>query len=293
MEEVMRSIRTGLLVFSVVLLCFSGGCSSVPKGQSEVLKARKNALTQLEAANREADRGNYEQALSLIAEARRLAVSADDASLIVRTGLSQGNIFAYMGRPAEAQAFFDAALAEAERAGDKELAAISRIYIARSRFFSMVAEGNSGGGNASAIGEVRDRVRQELPLIKTSRIAIALGWTIIGLAEKELGHWNDAEKGIKNALEIHVKGKYLEPAAYDWYLIASVRSVAGQYASALEALENALDYDRQMENTFGLGTDWKAMGEVYTKMGNTAGAENAYRRSAEIFRSINRETERN
>jgi tetratricopeptide (TPR) repeat protein len=250
---------------------------------------RRNAGTQLEAANREADRGNYEQALSLITEARRLAVGADDVSLIVQTGLSQGNIFAYMGRSDEAQVFFDDALAEAERAGDKELAAVSRIYIARSRLFSMIAEGNSGGGgNAIAIGEVRDRVRQELALIKTSQPAIALGWTIIGLAEKELGHWNDAEKGIKNALDIHVKGKYLEPAAYDWYLIASVRSVAGQYASALEALENALGYDRQTENTYGLGTDWKALGDVYKKMGNTANAENAYRRSAEIFRSINR-----
>jgi tetratricopeptide (TPR) repeat protein len=218
----------------------------------------------------------------LITEARRLAVSADDPSLIVRTGLSQGTIFAYMGKAGEAQAFFDAALAEAEQAGDTELAAVSRVYIARSRL--------RGGGSP---GEVRDQVRRELSLIKTDQTAIALGWTIIGLAEKELGHWNDAEKGIKTALDIHVKGKYLEPAAYDWYLIASVRSVAGQYASALEALENALDYDRRMENTYGLGTDWKAMGDVYTKMGNTAGAENAYRRSAEIFRSINRETERN
>ncbi|GHV73057.1 hypothetical protein AGMMS49940_03590 [Spirochaetia bacterium] len=251
---------------------------------------RRNALTQLEAANREADRGNYEQALALITEARRLAVSADDAALIVETGLSQGNIFSYMGRSAEAQTFFDAALAEAERTGDGELVAASRIYIARNRLQSMIAEGNPGnGGNAIAIAEVRDQVRLELPRIKKSQTAIALGWTVIGLAEKELGHWNDAEKGIMNALGIHVKGKYLELAAYDWYLIASVRSVAGQYASALDALENALSYDRRTENTYGLGTDWKAMGDVYTKMGNTANAENAYRRSAEIFRSINRE----
>jgi tetratricopeptide (TPR) repeat protein len=236
----------------------------------------------LEAANREADRGNYEEALSLVTEARRLAVSADDPSLIVETGLSQGNIFSYMGRTAEAQAFFDAALAEAERVGDKERAAVSRVYIARSRL--------QDGGNAGA-AEVRDQVRQELSLIKTSETGIALGWTIIGLAEKELGHWIDAEKGLKTALDIHAKGTYLELAAYDWYLIASVRSKAGQYAAALEALEEALGWDRRVENTYGLGTDWKAMGDVYTKMGNTADAESAYRRSAEIFRSINREKE--
>jgi tetratricopeptide (TPR) repeat protein len=293
MEVVMRGIHTERLGFSTVglFLCavtlfVMGGCSSAPKGPPEVRVQRRNAGIQLEAANREADRGNYEQALSLITEARRLAVSADDPSLIVRTGLSQGTIFAYMGQTAEAQAFFDAALAEAERTGDRELTAVSRVYIARSRLSSMIAEGNSG-----RVGEIRDQVRQELSLIKTDQTAIALGWTLIGLAEKALGRWNDAEKGIKNALDIHVKGKYLELAAYDWYLIASVRSVAGQYASALEALELSLGYDRQAENTYGLGPDWKAMGDVYTKMGNTADAENAYRRSAEIFRSIHREKE--
>jgi tetratricopeptide (TPR) repeat protein len=222
--------------------------------------------------------------LALIIEARRLAVSADDAALIVETGLSQGNIVSYMGRTAEAREYFDAALAEAERAGDKELAAVSRVYIARSRLQSMIAEGNPRNA-----GEVRDQVQGELALIKKSPVAIAMCWTLIGLAEKELGHGDDAEKGIKNALDIHVKEKSLELAAYDWYLIASVRSVAGQYASALAALERALDYDRRTENTYGLGMDWKAMGDVYTKMGNTADAENAYRRSAEIFRSINRE----
>ncbi|GHV29173.1 hypothetical protein AGMMS4952_14480 [Spirochaetia bacterium] len=270
-----------VILLIAVVLFVAAGCSSLPKGQPEVRRTRRNAHTQLEAANREADRGNYVEALSLIKEARRLAVSADDPALLVETGLSQGNIAGYMGNAGEARAFFDAALAEAERAGDKELAAVSRIYIARSRLQGMIAEGNSDDA-----GEIRDQVRQELAVIKSSPVAIAMCWTLIGLAEKELGNWNDAEKGIKTALDIHVKEKSLELAAYDWYLIASVRSVAGQYASALDALERALDYDRRTENSYGLGTDWKAMGDVYTKMGNAANAENAYRRSEEIFRSI-------
>jgi tetratricopeptide (TPR) repeat protein len=237
-------------------------------------------LSQLEAANKETERGNYETALLLINEAQRLAVSADDPALIIRVALSRGDIFSYLNRPVEAQAAFEGALGEAERIGNAELAALSRIYAARSRL--------RGGGDPV---ELRDQVQRELSLIKKEQADLALGWTVMGLVEKELGHWEDAEKGIKNALDIHVRGGYLEKAAYDWYLIASIRSVSGEYQGALNALEEALSYDRRAENTYGLGTDWRAMGDVYKKAGKGPAADIAYRRSADIFRSINMEKE--
>jgi tetratricopeptide (TPR) repeat protein len=237
-------------------------------------------LSQLEAASKEMDRGNYEAALALVSEAQGFAVRADDPALIIRAALSRGDILSSLNRPGEAQAAFDGALEEAERIGDVEWSAVSRIYSIRSRLH--------GGGNAM---ELRDQVRSALSLIKNDQAGLALGWTVMGLVEKELGHWNDAENGIKNALDIHVKGGYLEKAAYDWYLIASVRSVSGEYQDALNALEEALSYDRRVENTYGLGTDWRAMGDVYKKAGKGPAADIAYRRSADIFRSINMEKE--
>jgi tetratricopeptide (TPR) repeat protein len=276
-----------LLFIGVVVLFVAAGCSSAPKGPVETRTQRRTALKELETADKEADRGNYENALSLVDGAQRFAVSADDSTLIIRTALSRGNILSYLNRAEEAQAAFDGALAEAERVGDTELAAVSRIYIARSRLL-----GAAAGSNAAAIaGNLLDQVRKDLSLIKKEQTAAALGWTVIGLAEKALGHWTDAEKGIRNALDIHVKGASLESAAYDWYLIASIRSVSASYQGALDALEEALGYDRRAENTYGLGTDWKAMGDVYTKMGNKTAADMAYRRAAEIFRSINMEKE--
>ncbi|MDR0452966.1 MAG: hypothetical protein LBH15_07985, partial [Treponema sp.] len=79
--------------------------------------------------------------------------------------------------------------------------------------------------------------------------------------------------------------RYPEQAAYDWYLIASARSVAGDYGAALEALEEALDCDRRAENSYGLGKDWLARGDVLSKAGRPAEAEAAWRRAAEIFAS--------
>jgi tetratricopeptide (TPR) repeat protein len=90
---------------------------------------------------------------------------------------------------------------------------------------------------------------------------------------------------LKRALDIHEGGNHLAEAAYDWFLIASVRSVAGRYEAALEALRIALSFDRRAENSYGLATDWRALGDIYKKMGDTPRSDAAYRRSGEIFKA--------
>jgi tetratricopeptide (TPR) repeat protein len=261
----------------------AAACSSAPKGPVEVNRQRRLAQEQLDQAGRETDRGNYERALALIDEAYRLAAGADDSSLLVRSRLSRGNVFTHLGRGEDARTAYAAALEEAEAAGDRELAAICRIYIARSRLFAALAEG--GGAAQDAARTLLAEIHQDIQAVKTDRIAAALGWIAAALAGKELRLWSDAEASLKKALDIHTEEQYLELAAYDWYLIASVRSVAGQYDSALAALNTALDFDRRAENTYGLGMDWMALGDVYKKAGDAANSARAYRRSAEIFRS--------
>jgi tetratricopeptide (TPR) repeat protein len=274
----LKAVCGALLILCLPLLM--PGCSSAPKRPAEIFTVRNMTETQLELANRAADQGRYAEALELLQEARRLAVRADDPKLLIRTSLSRGNILFYLGRTGEAEELWTAALDEALAAGDEELAAVSRVYMARSGLL----------GGVSDAGTVRTQVREELSRIK-SPLHTALAWIVAGLAEKELGRWNDGENALKNALGIHQKHNYLEQAAYDWYLIASIRSVAGDYSGALEALDEALAFDRRAENTYGLGMDWFARGEVQRKAGNTAEAAAAYRRSGDIFRSLSLEKE--
>ncbi|MDR2052448.1 MAG: hypothetical protein LBP80_03460 [Treponema sp.] len=249
------------------------GCSSAPKGPAERRTLRNAGATQLELANREADRGNYEGALELLTEARRLAFNADDPALIVRAYLSLANVYSFLGRDDEAASCQDSAAAEAALSADGELSALCEIYRERRRLL---------GGRASA-GQVRDNVQAALAGIKTNPLDGALGWIVIGLAEKELRRFAQAEDALKKALAAH--GRYPEQAAYDWYLIASVRSVAGDYGAALEALEQALIYDRRVENSYGLGKDWLARGDVLSKAGRREEAAAAWRHAAEIFAS--------
>jgi tetratricopeptide (TPR) repeat protein len=272
-----------IVLFFFLVFWALGSCSSAPDRPAELFTVRNETETQLNLANREAERGNYEGALALLEEAQRLAASTDRPSLLIRVRLSQGNVLFSLGRIEEARALWNAALAEAERAGEGELAAASRIYMARGALIL-----NEDG---AAPEKVIAAVTEDLARLKSDKLNSALGWTVIGLAEKERRRWTEAEKALEKALVIHEQERYLELAAYDWYLIASVRSVSGRYDPALEALSQALALDRRAENSYGLGMDWLAMGDVYKKAARRDEALAAYRRSAEIFRAIDLEKE--
>jgi len=252
-------------------------CSTAPRNTGEVYDTRKDAEVQLERGTRMADRGNFTAALVFMNEARRLAVIIDDPSLLIRSGLSRGNVLFAMGNAQDAVEAWNKSLEEAALTGNRELAAVCRIHIARGKLLS------SGGKDAAQ--SIRDDVNRELSQIK-SGVYTAFAWTVIGLAEKELGRHAAAEDAVKRALAIHEKAKNLELAAYDWFLIASFRSLSGNSAGALKALESAIEYDRRTENSRGLANDWQALGDVQKRAGSRDASVAAYARAADIYRAL-------
>jgi tetratricopeptide (TPR) repeat protein len=265
------------LLLALILI---SACSSQPKNTGDVYSLRKQAESQLDLGNKQADRGSLEIALILLDEAVRLAIAADDSGLRVRTRLSHSNVLFSLGREEEAMAGWNDALTEAERAGDAEWAAVCRVYIARGKLLSV------DGRNAAI--SLRDEVQRAVGLIK-DRFSVAFAWTVLGMAEKELGRYADAEAAARRSLEIHEKDLLFELAAYDWYMIASFRSLSGDYRGAVQALENAVIFDRRVENSWGLAADWRALGDVYRKTGESEASRAAYIRAAEIFRALGNE----
>ncbi|MDR0600152.1 MAG: tetratricopeptide repeat protein [Treponema sp.] len=258
-----------------------GSCSSAPKRPAEVFTIQSMIETQLGLANKEADQGNFTKALVFLDEAWRLALLSDRPAPRIRVNLSRGNVLYSLGRTAEAEQIWRDAEAEADLAGEPVLAAAGRVYMARSRLMS----GRLEPGEALAL------VEGEQNNLKSDKLLAAMGWTVRGLAEKELGRYAGAEKSLRTALSTHEGGNYLEQAAYDWYIIASVRSVAGNYPGALEALNQSLALDRRAENSFGLAMDWAAMGDVYRKMSRKEEARDSWRRAARIFRAMDMESQ--
>jgi len=265
----------------LAILLFVSACSTPPKNPGYVYELRRQADVLLELGNKQADRGDLETALLMLDEATRLAIVADDPGLRIRLGLSRGNVFFSLDRGEEAETAWNDALNEAERMGSSELMAVSRIHIARGKLLSP-------GGKAAA-QSIRDEVNRDLALVKSDRFYVAFAWTVIGLAEKELGRYAQAEAAVRRGLEIHEKDLYFELAAYDWFMIASFRSLAGDYRGARQALESAIGFDRRVENSWGLASDWRALGDVNRKAGDRDAALAAYMRAAEIFRALGNE----
>jgi tetratricopeptide (TPR) repeat protein len=277
----MKHISTKIVLLLIVLAFIS--CSSAPKKPAEITTLRGLGKAQLELASREIDRANYDDAMILLDDAWNYAVLSDDPELRIKVRLTRGNAVFYQGNDAASQEDWKMALLEAEQDNNKELSAAAKIHIERSRLLQAI---NSGSSSSSLAEEIKSAVQNEMNAIKNEEMYTALAWTVIGLAEKEQKLWADAENSFKKALQIHEKDNYLEQAAYDWYVIASVRSVSGNYKSAEEALLNAVSFDRRAENSYGLASDWKALADVYIKMGDQEQSQNAQNRSKEIFDSI-------
>jgi tetratricopeptide (TPR) repeat protein len=279
-EQVAKSkVKIGFSSFAICYLLFAiCSCSSRPKNPGDVYDTRKDAEVQLERGTRLADRGNFTTALVFMNEANRLAAITDDPGLLIRSGLSLGNVLFATGNAQGANEAWNKALEEAVFIGNKELAAVCRIHIARGRLFSSTGK--------DAAQSVRDEVSREMSQIKSDQMYTAFAWTVIGLAEKELGRYGPAEDAVKLALAIHEKTNSLELAAFNWFMIASFRSLSGNSGGALKALESAIEYDRRTENSWGLANDWQALGDVRKKAGDRAAANAAYERAANIYRAL-------
>jgi tetratricopeptide (TPR) repeat protein len=242
------------------------------------------AENQLDQSNRQADRGNWTLALELLEESRRIAVAVDDPPLLVETALAYSNIYYYLGKPEEALAFGNDALNRARNANDNVLIALCTVSLARNKLLS-------NKGNTAIADEVKHEIADCIATLPKQSLHAANAWITAALAEKELGNFAVAERSLYYALAIHSTGNYLELAAYDYYLLASVASVQSNYGQAIAALQNAIALDRRAENSHGLGMNYLALGDVYKKARDTKNARNMYTRAATIFKAARMDTE--
>ena len=279
-----KSRRASIYTFFVAglfVMLVSVSCSTAPKNPGDVYNLRSNAEALLEAANKDAGRGNFENALLLLDECKRTAILVDDPSLIIRSCLSRGNVLLTLGKTDEAFADWEFAVGEAQRFGNAELLSVSKIFRAR---------GNLISGRAGAQA-VLDEVNRESVNIKNDRLYLAFSWQVKGLALRVLGSYRQAEDAVKRSLEIHERDRYLENASYDWYIIASIRSLAGDTTGALAALDTSITLDRRIENAWGLAASWRARGDVCRKAGRNNEADEAYRRALAIYLAMANENE--
>ena len=268
----------GILLF---ILIVSVSCSTAPKNPEDIYQLRAQAESGIESANKEAAKGNFNIALSLLTSFKRNAILTDDSSLIVRVCLARGNILFSLGRSDEASAEWNQALSEAQRYNNSELLSVTRIFKARGDLLS----------NKVPARSVLDEVTRESQNIKSSRQYTAFSWQVRALALSSLGSYTEAEEAARHSLEIHKKDRLLENASYDWYIIGSVRSLSGNYDGALQALNESIALDRRIENSWGIASSYRAMGDVYRNAGRLKEANEVYERARAIYLAMGNESE--
>lgn len=268
-----------IVTLSIIMLMMVS-CSSMRRDPGDIVTIRMMTERELALGNREAGRGNFDLAHNVLRESKRRAILVDDISLMIRSGISLGNLLFTLGKTEQAFAEFDQAIALAQKHSKHELLSVSRIYKARAGLLS---------GRVSA-QSVLDEVTREAANVR-DRLFLAFSWQVRGLALRELRSFNDAELAVRNSLIIHERERNLENAAFDWHLIASIRSLSGNTAGALAALEASIALDRRTENSWGLAANWRATGDVHRRAGNTADALEAYQRARAIFVAMRNENE--
>jgi len=268
--------------FAVILLfLILSGCSTAPKNPGEISTLRRQAESLLETGNMHTNRGDFTPAMISLEGALKLSLAADDPSLRLRSNLSFGNLLLKMDQKEKAQEYWAQALEESKQIDNTELAAVCRIHIAFGKI--------SISDDKNQIRPLKDEINRDLPLIKKDTQYIALTHSIIAQTEIKLENYTEAENAAKRSLAIHEKEKNFELAAYSWFLIALSRSRAGNLNGAVEALNKAIEFDRRVENSWGLASNWRALGDVYKRLGKREDSRAAYQRSAEIFRAIDNE----
>ncbi|MCL2806353.1 MAG: tetratricopeptide repeat protein [Treponema sp.] len=274
-------MKKTVFLYLIFVMVFLFSCSSAPKNQGDINTLRSQAEGWLKAGNSEAGQGKFTNALTILTEAKRNAILADDLSLIIRICFSRGNVLLSLGRTNEAFAEWNQAISDANKSGNSELISVSRIFLARGNLLSARADAQT----------VLNEVNRESANIKTNKLYIAFSWQAKGLALRALGSFQQAEDAFRRSLEIHEKEKNLENVSYDWYTIASIRSLSGNTQGALQALESSIKIDRRIENSWGLAASYRAMGDVYSKTNRQSDAAIAYRRAASIYRAMGNEHE--
>ena len=274
--------RIRLLFTLLAVLVLSASCSSAPKKPKEIFTERNTLAGQLDLAVKTANQGNFKDALASVEYVNKKSVSLDSPHLIVRSSIVMGNILFAIDRYDEAFAQWDRGIEAAVRDKEKNLESEARIYRARGSL--LLPDKNNVN-----IEEIKTMLNREINSLKDDPAAQAAGYAVLGLAEKEQRRYAEAEAALRKALAIHEKQLFLEDAAYDWFIIASVYSVNQKYSDAVNALNNAITLDRKAENGFGLASSWRALGDVFIKSGNTAEAASAYRRSADIYNALGME----
>jgi len=263
------------LLFIAVLAGFAAACSSAP-AKSDTTTNVKNQAADAEASGQQYfSQGRYELALQFFTQALDANGSVDNVEGVIRSRTAIGQVYLATGRLQAAQDILTAAREQA-----------------RMRSATLFIDASISLGELYLREDDPQKslnIFQETvfaPQVKLTPMQTGVLYHDIGAAWKASGDLAKALDWLSKALQTHLANKLMEPAAADYYMIASVHSKEGDFAAASASAEQGLALDKKIENSSGIAKDLYAIALIAAKKGDTPTAYDYYQRAYSVFTSM-------
>lgn len=246
-------------------------CSSAPPAPDGVQVRKDRAADYLRFGRNAFQEAQYDQALSFYQMALDLNTAVDNVGGMAVSWNSAATAQTALGRRADARFSLVQAEALADLAGDRTIV----LQVAVNLVQADLADGQG------ATAQKRLEALQPFP-------ATAEGAALdhaLGTLEKDRKHYPQALAAFDRAANRNRTLGLKQEEAANRFMKAAVLALQDQWADAQTELEAALALDKVMENTLGIGQDWRALGTVATHRGQGRAGFDAYVRAFRVFQA--------
>ncbi len=269
-----KSPAAQLLLIGLVAV-FAASCSSAP-AKSDTTTNVKNQAADAEVSGQQYfSQGRYDLALQFFTQALDANGSVDNVEGVIRSRIAIGQVYLATDRLQAAQ---DMLTSAREQARARSAPLFINASISLGELYLREEDPQK------SLGILQEAVSAQQ--VKLTPMQTGVLYHDIGAAWKASGDMAKALDWFSKALQNNLINKLLEPAAADYYMIASVHSKQGDFAAASSNIEQALAIDKKIENSPGIAKDLYAMALIAAKKGDTAAAYDYYQRAYSVFTSL-------
>jgi tetratricopeptide (TPR) repeat protein len=255
-------------VFLAVLLA---ACSSTPPPPEGVTDRKNQAADFMKSGQAALQAAQYAQALQYYQMALDLNTAVDNVSGMAVAWNSVATIQTAMGRIADAKASMAQAKDLAEASGDRKV--ILQVAV-------NFIQADLAAGNYDSAAKRLEALKPFPESAEGASLEHAQG-TLLKATDQPIA----ALAAYDRALNLNKRLSLKQDMATNHFMKASVLDKLERWPEALNELQAALALDRVMENTLGIGIDWRAIGTVYLKTGKPSDAFDAYVRATRLFQA--------
>jgi tetratricopeptide (TPR) repeat protein len=256
---------------TALLLVLLAACSSAPPPPEGITDRKNQAADFLKSGQAAFQAAQYAQALQYYQLALDLNTAVDNVSGMAVAWNSVSTVQTAMGRTTDAKASLNQARDLANASGDRKI--ILQVEV-------NFIQADLAAGNTDSAAKRLEALKPFPESAEGASLEHAQG-TLLKAIDQPI----QALAAYDRAIALNKRFSLKQDMATNHFMKASVYDKLERWPEALNELQVALGLDRLMENTLGIGIDWRAIGTVSLKMGKTADAFDAYVRATRLFQA--------